>query len=56
MMRSGEGGGCHYGRQRGYCRFDVDTRHWATTFRVVADPLNPNSAVGKDVEIRIADL
>ncbi|UYV14614.1 alkaline phosphatase D family protein [Porphyrobacter sp. ULC335] len=46
----------HNGRQRGYCRFDVDTRHWATTYRVVADPLNPNSAVGTDVEIRVADL
>lgn len=46
----------HNGRKRGYCRFDIDARTWSTSFRTIADPLNPASAVTTDLEVRTRDL
>lgn len=46
----------HNGRKRGYCRFDIDARHWNTTYRVVENPLEAASTVTSDMEIRAADL
>lgn len=47
----------HYnGRKRGYCRFDIDGKHWTTEFRIVADPYDAGSAVSTEIEMRIADL
>ena len=47
----------HYnGRQRGYCRFEVDGKHWTTAYRVVADQYDAKSAVSTEIEMRVADL
>lgn len=44
------------GRQRGYCRFEVDRRNWKTTYRVVNDPYDAASACRTDVELRTRDF
>lgn len=44
------------GRQRGYCRFEVDNRNWKTAYRVVQDPYDPASACRTDAELRTRDL
>ena len=47
----------HYnGRERGYCRFEVDGKHWTTAYRVVADQYDAKSAVSTEIEMRVADL
>lgn len=48
----------HYlnARKRGYCRFEVGTKQWVTTYRVVADPYVADSPLSNDVEMRLADL
>lgn len=43
-------------RQRGYCRFDVSSRHWTTSYRVVDDPYNPKSVCRTDRELRTHEL
>jgi alkaline phosphatase D len=43
-------------RQRGYCRFDVTSRDWTTTFRVVTDPYDAASRCQNDVELRTRDM
>lgn len=43
-------------RQRGYCRFDVTSRDWSTTYRVVDDPYDAASACHTDVELRTHDM
>lgn len=44
------------GRQRGYCRFEIDGRDWKTGFRVVANPYDAASRCSTDLEIRTRDL
>lgn len=44
------------GRQRGYCRFEVDRRNWTTTYRAVVDPYDPASACQTDAQMRTRDL
>ena len=44
------------GRQRGYCRFDVSSRDWTTSYRVVADPYDAASPCRTDVELRTRDM
>lgn len=43
-------------RQRGYCRFDVSTRNWTTSYRVVDDPYDPKSACRTDIELRTHEM
>jgi alkaline phosphatase D len=44
------------GRQRGYARFTVERERWTTEFRVVDNPLSPDSPLRTDREMRTADL
>jgi alkaline phosphatase D len=44
------------GRQRGYCRFEVDAKSWTTDFRVVDDPYDPRSRLRSDLQVRTGDL
>jgi alkaline phosphatase D len=44
------------GRQRGYARFTVEGERWTTEFRVVDNPLSPDSPLRTDREMRTADL
>jgi len=44
------------GRQRGYTRFDIDVKSCRATYRVLANPADPQSAVTTDIEINTVDL
>lgn len=44
------------GRQRGYARFTVERARWTTEYRVVDDPLSPDSRLRTDREMRTADF
>lgn len=43
-------------RQRGYCRFDVTSRDWNTTYRIVNDPYDAGSACRTDIAMRTRDM
>jgi alkaline phosphatase D len=44
------------GKQRGYLRCEADARNFAALFRTVANPVDANSAVATNQDIRIADI
>ena len=43
-------------RQRGYCRFDVSSRNWTTSYRILDDPYDPKSACRTDIELRTHEM
>ena len=44
------------GTRRGYLRCEATAQAWTSTFRSVVDPLDGDSAVVTDVELRAADV